>query len=92
MALRQINACLGLYEIQAKGMACLLDICTLGSMVKKHGAEEGMVIQLLCFHRLLVLHLAACSAAVLRGVTVDELAMEDFCCWFTPMLRLIVNI
>lgn len=39
---------------------------TSGSMVKKHGAEEDMVIELLRFHRPLVLHLAACSAIDLR--------------------------
>lgn len=39
-------------------------LCSLGSMVKEHGAEEGMVIQLFCFHRLLVLDLAACTAVL----------------------------
>lgn len=58
MALRQINA-LVLHEIYARAQS-------LGSMIKKHGGVEGMVIQLLCFHRLLVLQLAACSAAELR--------------------------
>lgn len=54
MALRQMNAYVGLQPVNWV-------LCSLGSMVKEHGAEEGMVIQLFCFHRLLVLHLAACS-------------------------------
>lgn len=56
---------------------------TLGTMVKQHGAKESVVVQLLCFHRLLVLHLAACSAVGhgLRHVTVDMvLIMDDFWC------------
>lgn len=67
VALRRMNACLGLDEFQAKRKRCQEDhFCILGSMVKKHGAEEGVVIELLRFHRLQVLHLTASSASDLR--------------------------
>lgn len=67
-------------RVEQKGRPVSYILCSLGAMVKKHGAVEGMVIQLFCFHRLLVLHLAACSAIDLRWVTVDVVA-KDFCCW-----------
>lgn len=55
-------------------------LITLASVVQKHGAVEGMVIHLLCFDRLLVLHLAANTATEL---TVDLLTKEHSCCWAT---------
>lgn len=92
--LRQMNACLGIYEIQAKKKDGLRirSFETLRSVVKKHGAEKGMVIQLLCFDRLLVLHLAARCADDLWGVTADVLVMGDFCCRVKPKRELIVTI
>lgn len=51
----------------------------LGSVVKQHGAVEGMVIQLLCSDRLLVLHLTACSANELRWAAAEVLINHHSC-------------
>ena len=79
-ALRRINTFTGLHT--GNRTAFRLDSGTLRPVVKKHGVVQGMVIQLLCFDRFLVLLLATGCGVVPRGVT------ESLSHWVTPEWKL----